>query len=178
MDCRNCKIPMLYDDEMLVCIKCGLFEFPFVNSYDNENMVFTSNNFVKYSRIIHFKQTIHQTIGMETMRIPIEIFNEIQKEFNPKNTVEKNIIAMRSYLKKNKLNCYIKITNNILTNLKIINPPILDDNIFQSLLLKFQNVEGAFNSEDNNVRKKLLPNSYLLYRFFKELNLEYYLPYI
>jgi len=65
MDCKNCKIPLLYDDEMLVCVKCGLFVFPFVNSYDNENMVFTSNNFVKYSRIIHFKQTIHQIIGME-----------------------------------------------------------------------------------------------------------------
>jgi len=84
---------------------------------------------------------------------------------------------MRTYLKQKKLNCFIKITNNIFTNLKILSPPSTNDNIFQSLLIKFQNVEGAFNS-DNNVRKNLLPNSYLLFRFFQELNLEYYLPFI
>jgi len=135
MICKKCNIPFLLDEDINVCTSCGIFFFNFVNSYDDDAKVYqTEKHKFKYNRMTHFKETLDEILGKQTKRIPNDIFIEIKNEFNPKNTVQKNIAAMRALLKKKKLNCYIKITNNILTNLKIINPPILDDNILQALI--------------------------------------------
>ena len=101
----------------------------------------------------------------------------IHDEFIPKKTVEKNISAMRLYLKKKKINCYIKITNHILVQLNLINPPVVSEGLMQTLILKFYAIEEKFNNLISQ-RKNLLPNSYLLYRFLDELDLSQFTPYI
>lgn len=175
--CKKCKIPLLNDEGMMVCTSCGVFKYNFVNSFEDDVNFCTLNVFVKYSRVQHFKETLHEVLGMQTKTIPPSIFDEIYREFKPKKTIEKNIAAMRALLKKKKLNCYIKITNNLLTNLKIISPPPLSETIFESLMMKFKQIEESFNC-DNNERKNLLPNNYLLFRFFQELGLQQYWSYI
>jgi hypothetical protein len=168
---------MLLDDEMVVCPKCGNFFFELVHTYEDDNMIYDCNNFIKYSRVNHFKESINEMCGMQTKRLASDIFNMIYHEFIPKNTVEKNISAMRLYLKKKKLNCYIKITNNILVQLNLIIPPIVSEGLMQTLILKFYAIEEKFNNLLSQ-RKNLLPNSYLLYRFLEELNLPHFTPYI
>ena len=179
MNCHKCLIDMVKHDEMNVCLKCGNFNFDLVNTYNDDNMVFfNNNNSIIYIRSNHFKETLYEIQGKQTKRLPSDIFNMIQNEFTPKNTVEKNILAMRGFLKKKRLNCYIKITNNILTNLKLINPPIITDVLFNILSLKFNDVEHRFNQMENNDRKNLLPNNYLIYRFFQELNFHQFISYV
>ena len=109
MDCKKCSIPMLLDDDMTVCPKCGNFFFELVHTYENDNMVYDCNNFIKYSRVNHFRDSIHEMCGMQTKRIPSDIFNVIHHEFIPKNTVEKNIVAMRAFLKKKNLIVTLKL---------------------------------------------------------------------
>jgi len=178
-DCKKCKIEMLEDENgMFVCPKCGQFFYPLVNSYDdNVSLFFTNNNNIVYLRLNHFKETVNEVLGLQTKRIPNDIFNFIRKTFSPKQAIQGNITSMRTFLKKHKLNLYIKITNNILVNLKLISPPTLPIHIFETLILKFNDVESRFNNS-NCERKNLLPNNYLLYRFFKELDMDGFLPYI
>jgi len=170
---------MLEDENgMFVCPKCGQFFYPLVNSYDdNVSLFFTNNNNIVYLRLNHFKETVNEVLGLQTKRIPNDIFNFIRKTFSPKQAIQGNITSMRTFLKKHKLNLYIKITNNILVNLKLISPPTLPIHIFETLILKFNDVESRFNNS-NCERKNLLPNNYLLYRFFKELDMDDFLPYI
>jgi hypothetical protein len=177
MDCKKCNIPFMMDEDMFVCISCGNFFFELVHTYENDNMVYDCNNFIKYSRVNHFKDSINEMCGMQTKRIPSDIFNVIHHEFIPKNTVEKNIVAMRAFLKKKKFNCYIKITNHILVQLNLINPPIVSEGLMQTLILKFYAIEEKFNNT-NCDRKNLLPNTYLLYRFLEELDLPQFFPFI
>ena len=166
------------EDGMLVCTGCGNFNYPLVNSYGDDIALFlSSNKQIVYVRLNHFKETINEIVGLQTKRVPHDIFDFIKKNFQPKKNVVSNILAMRGFLKKHKLNCFVKITNNILVNLKLITPPPLQINVFETLVLKFNDLEEKFVSMDTD-RKNLLPNNYLLYRFFKEMDLNEYLPFI
>ena len=163
---------------MFVCPKCGQFFSPLVNSYEGDIALYlTSNKQIVYIRTNHFKEIINEVVGLQTKRVPPDIFDFIKTNFQPKKKVFSNILSMRDFLKKHKLNCYIKITNNILVNLKLITPPPLPINVFETLVLKFNDLEEKFVSMDTE-RKNLLPNNYILFRFFKELNLPEYHPYI
>ena len=178
-NCKTCNVEMLEDENsMFICPKCGQFFFPLVNSYGDDIALFlTSNKQIVYIRTNHFKETINEVVGLQTKRVPPDIFDFIKTNFQPRKKVFSNILSMRDFLKKHKLNCYIKITNNILVNLKLITPPPLPINVFETLVLKFNDLEEKFVSMDTD-RKNLLPNNYILFRFFKELNLPEYLPYI
>ena len=135
-DCKKCNVEMLEsDDSMFVCPKCGQFVFPLVNSYDdNVSLFYTNNNNIVYIRLNHFKESVNEVVGIQTKRIPNDIFDFIQKNFPPKQTIQGNITSMRTFLKKNKLNLYIKITNNIFVNLNLIkSPPTLPIHIFETI---------------------------------------------
>lgn len=179
MNCQKCNVEMREcDDGMVVCTGCGGFHYPLVNSYSNDIALFLSNNKqIVYVRLNHFKETIHEIVGLQTKRVPHDIFDFIKKNFQPKKNIVSNILAMRGFLKKNKMNCFVKITNNILVNLKLISPPPLPINVFETLVLKFNDLEEKFVSMDTE-RKNLLPNNYILFRFFKEMGLPEYLPFI
>ena len=100
-DCKKCNLEMLEDENgMFVCIKCGQFFYPLVNSYDdNVSLFFTNNNNIVYLRLNHFKETVNEVLGLQTKRIPNDIFNFIQKTFSPpKQTFQENITSMRTFL--------------------------------------------------------------------------------
>jgi len=146
------------DDEnmMLVCTKCGQQFFPLVNSYDNNvSLFYTNNNRNDYIRLNHFKESINEVVGLQKKRIPNDIFDFIQKNFIPKQTIQGNITSMRAFLKKNKLNLYIKIKKNILVNLKLIYPPSLSIHIFETLVLKFNDIIARFNNCDCDCERKI-----------------------
>ena len=178
-NCQKCNVEMLEDENtMFICPKCGEFFFPLVNSYGDDIALFLScNKQIIYVRLNHFKETINEVVGLQTKRVPPDIFDFIKKNFQPKKTVVSNIHAMRGFLKKHKMNCFVKITNNILVNLKLISPPPLPINVFETLVLKFNVLEEKFISMDTD-RKNLLPNNYILFRFFKEMDLNEYIPFI
>ena len=179
MNCERCNGIILDDEGMLVCEACGLFSYDLVNSYDNDVALFnhSSNNYIKYCRITHLKQTIYEVAGCLTKKIPTAYFDMIQQEFKPKTTIEKNIETMRTYLNKKHLNCYVKLANYILTSLKIIKPPTVNDDLMEQLIHKFIPIAEKFDGI-NTGRTNLLPNSFLLRKFFEEIGRYDFLPYI
>ena len=177
MNCR-CGGIILDDDGMLVCEKCGLFSYDLVNTYDEDMTLFNNtNNYIKYSRVSHLKQTIFEITGCQTKKIPNQYLELIQKQFIPKSTVEENIQAMRTFLNKKHMNHFLKMTNHILTTMKIINPPKVDDGLMQQLTHKFIPIAERFEGI-NTGRTNLLPNAFLLKKFFEELGRYEFLPFI
>ena len=181
MNCKKCLIPLIEDplEGMFVCLKCGQFMFPLVNTFIQDEKIYDSfNNPSVYIRLSHFKDTLLQLQGKQTKRIPEDKFKIIKDQFVPQPSVTSNIEVMKSLLKKLKFNKYIKITNNILTNLGIINPPVISDELEQVLCLKFTDLEENFCKLEENVRKNMLPLNFLLFKMFQELGLKHYFPYL
>ena len=67
--------------------------------------------------------------------------------------------------------------NNILTQLGVFTPPQISNNVKQMLMWKFEIVEHNFKKLNCN-RKNLIPNHYLLYKFFLELNMIHFIPFL
>ena len=181
MNCKKCLIPLIEDplEGMFVCLKCGQFMFPLVNTFTQDEKVYDSFNSPSvYIRLSHFKETLLQLQGKQTKRIPEEKFKIIKDQFVPQPSITENIVAMKSLLKKLKFNKYIKITNNILTNLGVISPPVISDELEQVLCLKFTDLEENFCKLEGNLRKNMLPLNFLLFKIFQELGLFQYFPYL
>ena len=167
MNCKNCKTDTIVDDgEIYVCRKCGrVADFPFVNTFtDDENKYFVQNTSV-YIRSNHFEETLSEVQGLQTKRIPYSDFLLIKNNFVKRQTIEENIMFLRRILKRLKKNKYLKIVNNILTQLGVFTPPQISNNVKQMLMWKFEIVEHNFKKLNCN-RKNLIPNHYLLYKFF------------
>ena len=172
MNCKNCKTDSVVDDgEIYVCRKCGrVADFPFVNTYcDDETKYFQQNTSV-YIRSNHFEETLNEIQGLQTKRIPYSDFLLIKNNFVRRSTIPDNITFMRKILKRLKKNKYLKIVNNLLCQLNVFTPPVISNNTKQLLKWKFEIVEHNFTRLKCN-RKNLIPNHFLLYKFFLELKL-------
>ena len=166
-------------ENMFVCLTCGQFQYPLVNTYSDEEKVYEHYNpHSIYIRLNHFKEILNQLQGKETRKLSNEKFCLIKQQFEPKESVQENIIEMKKLLRKLKLNKFIKITINILTNLKILNPPVINEHLQETLYLKFCNIENNFSKIQNEDRKNMIPVHYLLFKFFKELNLTKHIPFL
>ena len=82
--CQKCNVEMREcDDAMFVCTSCGKFFYPLVNSYGDDIALFlTSNKNIVYIRTNHFKETINEVVGLQTKRVPPDIFDFIKKTIN------------------------------------------------------------------------------------------------
>ena len=92
MNCKNCVYSEMVDDgEMIICRKCGrIGEFPFVNTFtDDENKYFIQNTSV-YIRSNHFEETLNEIQGLHTKRIPYADFLLIKNNFIKRSTIQEN----------------------------------------------------------------------------------------
>jgi len=177
--CQKCLIPLMEDDGMFVCIQCGQFNYPCVNTYGDDEKIYNKfSNPSIYVRLNHFKEILHQLQGKETKRFPEDKFTLVQEQFKAKESVQENIVEMKKLLRKLKLNKYIKVTNNILTNLKVISPPVINENLFEILCLKFCDVESKFSKLQDESRTNMIPAHFLLFRIFNDLGHFKYLPFL
>ena len=177
--CKICLVSMIEDEGMMVCLQCGRFHYNLVNSYGDDEKVYNQIlNPSVYIRLNHFKEILNQLQGKETKRLPEDKFILIQEQFQPKDSVQENIVEMKKLLRKLKLNKYIKITNNILVNLKIICPPVINEDLYEILCLKFCSIESNFTKLQGENRKNLIPIHFLLFRIFNDLGLFQYLPFL
>ena len=114
--CIDCNLEMLidYQKSILVCIKCGVFEYypVYVSSY-NHTMQPLRRKCI-YKRSDNFKVILNQFLCIQNQKVPDEVIRTLWNQINNKDnllynfTISLSITILECLLKKNKLMYYKK----------------------------------------------------------------------
>ena len=114
--CIDCNLEMLidYQKSILVCIKCGVFEYypVYVSSYNHTMQ--PSRRKCIYKRSDNFKVILNQFLCKQNQKVPDEVIRTLWNQINNKDnllynfTISLSITILECLLKKNKLMSYKK----------------------------------------------------------------------
>ena len=178
--CDNCNVEkiLITNESLYVCEKCGecnstIIETEKTSYKDNLNEI---SNF-SYKRYNHFCEWLNQFQGIETISIPIKVFNKIKIEINKQKLDVKKIDSrkMRNILKKINETKYYENINYILNKLNNKPAPKFTKSVEGKLKIMFKKCQEPFNKVCPPDRKNFLSYSYAIRKFLEILNEDKYI---
>lgn len=186
-NCVNCGSDDFTITECVskICNLCGLSETSLINSdinYHDNDRVNTTKKY-KYSRIIHFKDTIKQFQGKQNKYIDKKVFADLENEFkehklfNPNgktiHEMYKNINKdhIRMFLLETKHNKHYEDINYLFHY--YTGKPLLDiSHLEEDLINDFNQILQAYDKLEETNKINFLNGQYILYQLLRRRKFE------
>lgn len=180
--CDNCNVEkiLITSESLYVCEECGECNSTIIETEKTsykDNLIEISN--FSYKRYNHFIEWLNQFQAIETISIPMKVFNKIKYEIEIQRIDIKKIdnFKMRKILKKINESKYYENTNYILNKLNNKPAPKFSKTIENKLKIMFKKCQEPFNSVCPPDRKNFLSYSYIIRKFLELLNEKKYIGY-
>lgn len=174
LTCPDCKYTMKLsvNESYTVCGNCGTLQTYFEPSiagltYEQEINTETNIHFA-YKRINHLRELLAQLQAKETSDIPDDVLDKIRAEFKKariQNTSEITQQRVKTYLKKLSLNKFYEHTRQITNMLNGKPPPIISNDVYETLINMFTDIQEPFEKVCPKNRKNFFSYNYILYKF-------------
>ena len=184
--CIDCKLEMLIDYErsILVCTKCGVFEYypVYVSSY-NHSMKPSRRKCI-YKRSDNFKVILNQFLCIQNQNVPDEVIRTLWNQINNKDnllynyTIPLTIPILECILKRNKMMKYKNSIYFIFFKLKSQPLPYITITEKNMMLNMFDVVSSTYDKCKPNDRKSFLNYSFVLKKLLIMLGKVEYAKYI
>ena len=168
--CIDCNLEMLIDYErsILVCTKCGVFEYypVYVSSY-NHTMKPSRRKCI-YKRSDNFKVILNQFLCIQNQKVPDEVIRTLWNQINNKDnllynyTIPLTIPILECILKRNKMMKYKNSIYFIFFKLKSQPLPYITITETNMMLNMFNVVSSTYDKCKPNDRKSFLNYSFVL----------------
>ena len=168
--CIDCNLEMLidYQESVLVCTNCGVFEYypVYVSSYNH--MMQPSRRKSIYKRSDNFKVILNQFLCIQNQKVPDEVIRTLWNQINNKDNLLYNYIILLTIpileciLKRNKM---IKYKNSIyFIYFKLCGLPIphITTKEYNMILNMFNVVSNIYDKYKPKDRKSFLSYPFVL----------------
>ena len=184
--CVGCKLRKIVDYErsILVCTKCGEFEFYplYVSSYNHPMK--PSRRKCIYKRSDNFKVILNQFLCIQNRKVPDEVIRTLWNQINNKDnllynyTIPLTIPILECILKRNEMMKYKNSIYFILFKLKSQPLPYITITEKNMMLNMFNVVSSTYDKYKPNDRKSFLNYSFVLKKLLIMLGKVEYAKYI
>ena len=178
--CMDCKLRKIVDYErsILVCTKCGEFEFypVYVQSY-NHTMRYSRRKCV-YKRCDNFKTILDQFLYGGNRVVPDDIMETIRDEIHDETNIPLTIPILEGILKRNKMMKYKNIIYFIYFKLKSQPLPYITITEKDMMLDMFNVLSNIYDKYKPKGRKSFLNYSFVLKKLLIMLGKVEYAKYI
>ena len=184
--CIDCNLEMLIDYErsILVCTKCGVFEYypVYVSSY-NHSMKPSRRKCI-YTRSDNFKVILNQFLCIQNQKVPDEVIRTLWNQINNKDnllynyTIPLTIPILECILKRNKMMKYKNSIYFIFFKLKSQPLPYITITEKNMMLNMFNVVSSTYDKYKPNDRKSFLNYFFVLKKLLIMLGKVEYAKYI
>ena len=184
--CMGCKLRKIVDYErsILVCTKCGVFEYypVHVQSY-NHTMRYSRRKCI-YKRSDNFKVILNQFLCIQNQKVPDEVIRTLWNQINNKDnllynyTILLTIPILECILKRNKMMKYKNSIYFIFFKLSGVPLPYITITEYNMMLNMFNVVSSTYDKYKPNDRKSFLNYSFVLKKLLIVLGKNDYAKYI
>ena len=184
--CIDCNLEMLidYQESVLVCTKCGVFEYypVYVSSY-NHSMKPSRRKCV-YKRYDNFKVILDQFLCIQNQKVPDEVIRTLWNQINNKDnllynyTIPLMIPILECILKRNKMIKYKNSIYFIFFKLKSQPLPYITITEKDMMLNMFNVVSNIYDKYKPKDRKSFLSYPFVLKQILIVLGKDDYAKYI
>ena len=177
IDCKSRKI-VDYERSILVCTKCGVFEYypVYVSSY-NHTMRYSRSKCV-YKRCDNFKTILDQFLYGGNRVVPDDIMETIRNEIHDETNIPLTIPILECILKRNKMMKYKTSIYFIYFKLKSQPLPYITITEKDMMLKVFDVVSNIYDKYKPKDRKSFLNYSFVLKQILIVLGKYDYAKYI
>ena len=184
--CIDCNLEMLidYQQSILVCTNCGVFEYHpvYVSSY-NHSMKPSRRKCI-YKRSDNFKVILNQFLCIQNQKVPDEVIRTLWNQINNKDNLLYNyaipltIPILECILKRNKMMKYKNSIYFIFFKLSGGSFPHITTKEYNTILSVFNVVSSTYDKYKPNDRKSFLNYSFVLKKLLIMLGKVEYAKYI
>ena len=184
--CMGCKLRKIVDYErsILVCTKCGVFEYypVYVSSYKH-TMRYSRRKCI-YKRSDNFKVILNQFLCIQNQKVPDEVIRTLWNQINNKDnllydyTIPLTIPILECILKRNKMMKYKNSIYFIYFKLSGVPLPYITITEYNMMLNMFNVVSSTYDKYKPNDRKSFLNYSFVLKKLLIMLGKVEYAKYI
>ena len=180
--CDTCNVEkiIITNESLYVCESCGECSSIIIESEKTsyKDNIIENTNF-SYKRYNHFVEWLNQFQAIESISIPIDVYNKIKNEIKKQKIDIKKIDnkKMRLILKKINESKYYENTNHILNKLNNKPPPKFSKSVEDKLKIMFKKCQEPFNKVCPPERKNFLSYSFIIRKFLELLNEQKYIEY-
>ena len=184
--CIDCNLEMLidYQKSILVCTKCGVFEYypVYVSSY-NHSMKPSRRKCI-YKRSDNFRVILNQFLCIQNQKVPDEVIRTLWNQINYKDnllynyTIPLTIPILECILKRNKMMKYKNSIYFIFFKLKSQPLPYITITEKNMMVNMFNVVSSTYDKYKPNDRKSFLNYSFVLKKLLIILGKVEYAKYI
>ena len=184
--CIDCNLEMLIDYErsILVCTKCGVFEYypVYVSSY-NHSMKPSRRKCI-YKRSDNFKVILNQFLCIQNRKVPDEVIRTLWNQINNKDnllynyTILLTIPILECILKRNKMMKYKNSIYFIFFKLKSQPLPYITTKEYNTILNTFNVISSIYDKYKPKDRKSFLSYPFALKQILIVLGKNDYAKYI
>ena len=184
--CMGCKLRKIVDYErsILVCTKCGEFEFYLVHVQSYNHMMRYSRRKCIYKRYDNFKVILNQFLYGGNRVVPDDIMKTIWDEIHDETnilydyTIPIMIPILECILKRNKLTRYKDSIYFIYFELSGVPFPHINTKEYNTILSMFDVVSTIYDKYKPNGRKSFLNYPFVLKQILIMRNMNQYAKYI
>ena len=167
--CIDCNLEMLidYQKSILVCTKCGVFEYypVYVSSYNHTMQ--PSRRKCIYKRFDNFKVILNQFLCIQNQKVPDEVIRTLWNQINNKAnllynyTIPLTILILECILKRNKIMKYKNSIYFIYFKLNGVPLPYITITEKNMMLNVFNVVSNIYDKYKPKDRKSFLNYSFV-----------------
>ena len=184
--CMGCKLRKIVDYErsILVCTKCGVFEYYPVHILSYNNTMRYSRRKCIYKRSDNFKVILNQFLCIQNQKVPDEVIRTLWNQINNKHNLLYNYIIpimipiLECILKRNKMIKYKNSIYFIYFKLSGVPLPYITITEKYMMLNMFNIVSNIYDKYKPNDRKSFLNYSFVLKQILIVLGKNDYAKYI
>ena len=184
--CIDCNLEMLidYEKSILVCIKCGVFEYYYVHVQSYNHTMRYSRRKCIYKRSDNFKVILDQFFYGGKRAVPDDVMEAIRNEIHDETnilynyTIPLTIPILECILKRNKMMKYKNSIYFIYFKLSGVPFPCNTMKEYDSILNVFNDVSKIYDKYKPKDRKSFLNYSFVLKRILIVLGKNDYTKYI
>ena len=178
--CMDCKLRKIVDYErsILVCTKCGVFEYypVYVSSY-NHTMRYSRRKCI-YKRSDNFKVILNQFFYGGNRVVPDDVMEAIRNEIHDETNIPLTIPILECILKRNKMMKYKNSIYFIFFKLSGVPFPCNTMKGYNSILNAFNVVSNIYDKYKPKGRKSFINYSFVLKQILIVLGKHDYAKYI
>ena len=184
--CIDCNLEMLidYEKSILVCTKCGVFEYYHVNVQSYNHTMRYSRRKCVYKRYDNFKNILDRFFYGENKVVPDDVMEAIRDEIHDETNILYNynipltIPILECILKRNKMMKYKNSIYFIFFKLSGVQFPCNTMKEYNSILNAFNVVSTIYDKYKPKGRKSFLNYSFVLKQILIVLGKNDYAKYI
>jgi hypothetical protein len=181
--CNSGELIPQDEEGILICNndKCGKFITYIVDNAKPTNKEPPNEvSYTAYIRLNHFKEILSQFQAKETTQIPEEVIKNIKLRIKRERIHDLSLLnydKMREILRKLGYNKYFEHIQYI-NSLFGIKPPIMDDQLHETLCVLFISIQQPYALYCPNGRTNFFNYAYILHQLLVLLDQTQYIPYI